>query len=356
MSKVLARACWLSLSVLATFGEQAVAAGTEDAKTADKTIAFSISYAGNAMRQGQIKAWEATTTQAVADGIIKKTKVVTAHNGAPEQASQIETLILEGWSAIVINAGSPAALNGVIKEACAANIVVVEFDGIATTPCAYKVEYNWKGVGSTMATYVANKLHGKGNVLENRGIAGISIDEDMHDGATEVLAKDPGVKIVGTVYGAWTPSITQREISAILPSLPQVDAVISQGGGFGAYQAFADAGRKQPIMVYGNYQEELKVWSEMRKKDPNYQAISLSSSPTVSSVAFWVAQQVLSGKSVPKTVDMPINFVDPAKLDQLLAKTQEGGVASPDYSRGWVEQLVAANMNHTSLPATPEPR
>ncbi len=356
MSSARIHVCWLGMFTLIALTGQAVAADGGPSKTADKTIAFSISYAGNAMRQGQIKAWEATTAQAVADGIIKKTKVVTAHNGAPEQAAQIETLILEGWSAIVINAGSPAALNGVIQEACAANIVVVEFDGIATTPCAYKVEYNWKGVGATMASYVAKELHGKGNVLENRGIAGISIDEDMHDGAAEVLAKYPDIKVVGTVYGAWTPSITQREISAILPSLPKIDAVISQGGGFGAYQAFAASGRKQPIMIYGNYQEELKVWSETKKKDPSYQAISISSSPTVSSVAFWVAQQILSGQPVPRTLDMPINFIDPAKLDQLLAKTPEGGVASPDYSRGWVEQLIAANRNHTALPATPDPR
>ncbi len=345
--------CWLSMfSLLVTVADHSFAAEA----TADKTIAFSISYAGNAMRQGQIKAWQATTAQAVADGVIKKTKVVTAHNGAPEQASQIETLILEGWNAIVINAGSPAALNGVIKEACAANIVVVEFDGIATAPCAYKVEYDWKGVGVTMAAFVAKELGGKGNVLENRGIAGISIDEDMHDGAAEVFAKYPDIKVVGTVYGAWTPSVTQKEISAIIPSLPKVDAVISQGGAFGAYQAFADADRKQPIMVYGNYQEELKVWSEMKKKDPTYKAISLSSSPTVSSVAFWVTQQILSGKAVPKTIAMPINYIDSGKLDQWVAKTPEGGVASPFYTRDWVEQLVVANSNHTALPATPDPK
>ena len=207
-----------------------------------------------------------------------------------------------------------------------------------------------------MASFVAKELGGKGNVLENRGIAGISIDEDMHDGAAEVLAKFPDIKVVGTVYGAWTPSVTQKEISAIIPSLPKVDAVISQGGAFGAYQAFADADRKQPIMVYGNYQEEIKAWSEMKKKDSSYKAISLCSSPTVSSVAFWVAQQILSGKAVPKTIAMPINFIDPNKLDQWLVHTPEGGVASPYYTREWVRQLVAANANHTALPATPDPK
>lgn len=327
-----------------------------DESTTDKKIAFSISYAGNAMRQGQMRGFSDTAAQAVKDKIVAANKIVSANNSAPEQASQIETLILEGWNAIVVNAGSPTALNGVIAEACSAKIVVVVFDGIATAPCAYKVEYDWKGLGVTMATFVAKQLDGKGNVLENRGLAGISIDDDMHSGVAETFAKYPGIHTVSTVYGQWTPSITQREISAILPSLPQVDAVISQGGGFGAYQAFAGSGRKQPIMIYGNYQEEIKVWSEELAKNPNYKAISLSSSPTVSSVAFWVAQQVLAGKSVPKTVHIPLVVIDPAQLPKWLAKTPQGGVASPDYTLEWTEKLITANANNTAFPATPDPK
>ena len=324
--------------------------------TADKKIAFSISYAGNAMRQGQISSWKSTTASAIADKVIAGSKVVTASNGAPEQASQIETLMLDGTNAIVINAGSPTALNGVIAEACAENIVVVLFDGIATAPCAYKLEYDWKSLGTTMATFVVKELGGKGNILENRGLAGISIDDDMHSGAAEVFAKYPDIKVVAAVYGQWTPSVTQKEISAILPSLPRIDAVISQGGGFGAFQAFAASGRKQPIMIYGNYQEEIKAWSESKAKDPSYKAISLSSSPTVSAVAFWVAQEILAGKTVPKTIQMPLAVLDPNKLGQWLAKTPEGGVASPDYTRQWTEQLVAANVNHTALPDLPDPK
>lgn len=336
-----------TLSAGSTFGAE---------PTAGKKVAFSISYAGNAMRQGQISSWKETAAAAVADKVIAGSKVVTASSGAPEQASQIETLILEGTDAVVINAGSPTALNGVIAEACAAKVVVVLFDGIATAPCAYKVEYDWKSLGTTMASFVAKELGGKGNVVENRGMAGISIDDDMHSGAADVFAKYPGIKVVGTVYGQWTPSVTQKEISAILPSLPPVDAVISQGGGFGAFQAFAASGRKQPIMIYGNYQEEIKAWSESKAKDPSYKAISLCSSPTVSAVAFWVAQQVLAGKPVPKTIQIPLAVLEPDKLDEWLAKTPEGGVASPNYTRGWTEQLIAANANHTALPELPDPK
>ena len=40
--------------------------------------------------------------------------------------------MLQGYNAIVINAASPDALNGAVKQACDAGIVVVSFDGIVT--------------------------------------------------------------------------------------------------------------------------------------------------------------------------------------------------------------------------------
>ena len=86
-------------------------------------------------------------------------KVVNANNSASEQASQIESLIVEGWDAIVIDAASPTALNGVIQEACDAHIVVVVFDSLATAPCAYKVAYNYVDMGKQEVDFVAKRVH-----------------------------------------------------------------------------------------------------------------------------------------------------------------------------------------------------
>ena len=81
-----------------------------------------------------LKAWDRQAAAAVKAGLIKEVKVVNANNSASEQASQIQSLIVEGWDAIVIDAGSTTALNGVIQEACDAHITVIVFDGLATAP------------------------------------------------------------------------------------------------------------------------------------------------------------------------------------------------------------------------------
>lgn len=313
--------------------------------TSHDGIALSNSYSGNTWRQQMISIWQNTANDAVSHGVISKTKVVNANNSAPEQASQIQNLILEGWKAIVIDAASPNALNGVIQEACAQGIVVVTFDGLATAPCAYKVAYDYTDLGRQSAQFVVDHLHGKGNVLMVTGLPGTSIDADVQSGAKSVFAKSPGIKIVGSVVGSWTESTAQKEVAGILPSLPEVDAVLGQGGdGYGVYQAFKDAGRKIPLITVGGRHEELAMWKALAKDRPDYDTISATSVPGVSSIAFWVAQQVLAGKPVPKQINVPFMVIRQPDLDKWLAATPEGMVASPAYSRDWVEKLVAGKQ------------
>ena len=122
--------CTIALSAL-------LVAGGAVAGTADKKIALSNNYAGNSWRQSMLKSWDKVTKQAVADGIVAAADpFTTSENQVTEQAAQIQNLILQGYNAIVINAASPDALNGVVKQACDAGIIVVSFDGIVTEPCA----------------------------------------------------------------------------------------------------------------------------------------------------------------------------------------------------------------------------
>ena len=327
-----------------------------DTSTAKDGIALSNSYAGNSWRQQMLKMWDLASKDATSGGVLARTKVVNADNSAPQQASQIGDLTLQGWKAIVIDAASPTALNGVIQQACSAHIVVVVFDSLATAPCAYKVAYNYVDMGLMEANYAAKRLGGKGTVLEVRGIAGTSVDNDIHQGIVEGLAKYPGIKLVGSVHGNWTQSIAQKEVAGILPTLPKVDAVVTQGGdGYGTYEAFKAAGRPTPLIIMGNRQDELALWNKLAGQPGGYQTFSLSSAPGVSSIAFWVAQQILAGANVPKTVNVPLLVITSQDLDAWLKAVPPGGVATPLYSQQWTEKLIAANLAHTAPPPSPVP-
>ncbi|MDT1061395.1 ABC transporter substrate-binding protein [Paracoccus sp. CPCC 101403] len=312
------------------------------ADTAEKKIALSNNYAGNSWRQAMLESWKRVTDKAVADKVVASADAfTTAENQATEQAAQIQNMILQGYDAIVINAASPTALNGAIKEACDAGITVVSFDGVVTEPCAWRVKVDFVKMGRDEVEYLAKRLPDGGNLLEIRGLAGVSVDDEIHQGIEEGVKAHPNFKIVGSVNGDWAQDVAQKAVAGVLPSLPEIAAVVTQGGdGYGAAQAFAAAGRPTPIIVMGNRQDELKWWAEQRDAN-GYETVSTSIAPGVSTLAFWVAQQILDGQDVPKELTVPFLSVTQETLDESLKGTPEGGVTNVDYSQDDAKKVIA---------------
>ena len=303
------------------------------ADTADKRIALSNNYAGNSWRQAMLTSWETVTGPAVSAGIVAEAKAfTTAENQATEQAAQIQNMILEGYNAIVVNAASPTALNGAIKEACDAGITVVSFDGIVTEPCAWRIAVDFKEMGRKQVEYLAGKLPEGGNLLEIRGLAGVFVDDEISAGIHAGVEQFPQFKIVGSVHGDWAQDVAQKAVAGILPSLPDLVGVVTQGGdGYGAAQAILAAGRPLPTIIMGNRQDELAFWAE-QKAASGYETMSVSIAPGVSTLAFWVAQQILDGKEVPKDLVVPFLSISQDTLEASLGTTPAGGVANVEYS------------------------
>jgi ribose transport system substrate-binding protein len=319
--------------------------GSANADTKNMRIAFSNNYAGNSWRQAMLKSYDIVTKKAVADGIVAAADVfTTADKEVPTQAAQIQNLILQGYNAIVINASSPDALNGAIKQATDAGIVVVSFDGIVTEPSAYRVVVDFKDYGKQEVVQLAKWLKG-GNLLEIRGLAGTSIDDAIHSGIAEGVKEHPDFKIVNSVEGDWDQTTAQKAIATVLPSLPEIVGIVDQGGdGYGAAQAFAAAGRKEPIIIMGNRQDELEWWKEQKAKN-RYTTWSASIAPGVSTLAFWVAQQILDGhKDIPHDLLVPYLAFDQNDFEAALATIPKGGVASHEYTLDEAKAAIAANM------------
>ncbi len=303
------------------------------AQTADKRIALSNNYAGNSWRQAMLKSWAKVGDKAVADGVIAAADAfTTAENQVTEQAAQIQNLILQGYDAIVVNAASPDALNGAVKAACDAGITVVSFDGIVTEPCAWRIAVDFKQMGKDEVLYLAEKMPEGGQLLEIRGLAGVFVDDAISSGIHEGVAENTQFEVAGSVNGDWAQDVAQKAVAGILPSLPPISAVVTQGGdGFGAAQAFKAAGRPTPLIIMGNRYDELKWWKE-QKDATGYETMSVSIAPGVSTLAMWVAQQILDGQDIPKDLTVPFLRIDQDNLEENLATTEVGGVANVEYS------------------------
>jgi ribose transport system substrate-binding protein len=334
-----------SVMVLAALSASVIA-GAASADTSGKKIAFSNNYAGNSWRQAMLKSYDLVTKKAVADHVVAAADVfTTADKEVPTQAAQIQNLILQGYDAIVINASSPDALNGAIKQACDAGIVVVSFDGIVTEPCAWRVVVDFKDMGKQEVEQMAKFQPKGGNLLEIRGLAGTSIDEAIHNGIVEAVAAHPEFKIVSTVTGDWDQTTAQKAVATVLPSLPEIVGVVDQGGdGYGAAQALAAAGRPRPTIIMGNRQDELQWWKEQKDKD-GYTTWSASIAPGVSTLAFWVAQQILDGhKDVPHDLLVPYLAFTQADFEAALPTIEKGSVASHEYTQADAVAAIKSNM------------
>lgn len=331
----------LSLSLLAsTVISGASFAGTETAK-----IAFSNNFAGNAWRQAMLKSYEIVANKAVADKIVGSSDIfTTADKEVATQAAQILDLVKKGYNAIVINAGSTDQLNGAVKQACDAGVVVVSFDGIVTEPCAYRVIVDFKAWGRQEVAQMAKLQPKGGNLLEIRGLAGTSVDALVHQGIVDGVKANPQFKIVSTVVGNWDQDTAKKAVEAVLPSLPEIVGVVDQGGdAYGAAQAFAAANRPRPTIILGNRQDELQWWNEQKAKD-GYQTWSASIAPGVSSLAFWVAQQVLEGKKTPHDLLVPFLAFTQNTFEKALPTIPVGGVATHQYTQQDAMDSIGSNM------------
>jgi ribose transport system substrate-binding protein len=320
----------------------ALTAGIAIADTSGKKIALSNNYAGNSWRQAMLKSWGKVTGQAVKDGVVAEAPAfTTAENQVTEQASQIQNLILQGYDAIVINAASPDALNGAVKQACDAGITVVSFDGIVTEPCAYRIAVNFKKMGEIQVDYLAKRIPDGGNLLEIRGLAGVFVDDEISAGIHTGVKNHSQFKIVSSVHGNWAQDVTQKAVSGILPSLAEVKGIVTQGGdGYGAAQAFKAAGRPTPLIIMGNRYDELTWWKEQKDAN-NYETMSVSIAPGVSTLAFWVAQMILDGQTIPHDLTVPFLQIDQDNLEANLANTEAGGVANVEYTLADAKAVIA---------------
>jgi ribose transport system substrate-binding protein len=305
-------------------------------------IAMSNAYYGNTWRHQMVDAFEAAAKQAKADGQIADYITLNGDGSVAQQNSQIAELILKKVDVILVDAASGTAVNGVIAKACAAGIIVISFDSIATAPCNYQLDYDFKGYKAAQAEAIFKLMGDKGNVIQVRGVKGSAPEKVMYDSQIATLAKHPNIKVVATVYGQATASVAQAAITNVLPSLPHVDAVLAQGGSddVGIAQAFVQYGGAykdhMPIIEGGGGTDFIKWWAEETAKN-GYKTISMNTTPGIGGAAFWLGWSILKGATPPKYLVMPVAVVDESNLAEY-AKLPGGQIVSPTYSLDWVKE------------------
>ncbi|MSA04084.1 substrate-binding domain-containing protein [Lactonifactor sp. BIOML-A3] len=309
-------------------------------KKGDYVIGLSNSYFGNTWRKQMVEAFTKAADEAKAAGYIKDYEVQNGDNTVNSQIAQINSFILSNVDAICICAASPTALNSTIQKALDAGIKVVAFDSIVDLEGVYTMDYPWQQIGKDSVEFVAEKLGGKGNVVVVRGVSGAAPDQGIYAGITEAIKNYPDLKIVQEVIGEASATKTQEELTKVLPSLPDVDAVITHCGGdaIGAVNAFEQSGRETPIIIGDNTAEFINWWMS---KD-GYETLSQGSTPGCGAAAFWTALDILNGYDVPEEMMIAVPHITVDNLSEYEGMSA-GTFVSPDFTNEYViENIIDA--------------
>jgi ribose transport system substrate-binding protein len=260
---------------------------------------------GNGWREEMICAVKA---QAQASGVVSKVIVANRNGGPAEQAADIRNLISGGANAIVINPSSSTALNAVIAQAAGRGIKIVSVDQRVTAPQAHNVTNDQVAYGRIGAQWLFKQLHGKGNVVEMRGIAGVPADTDRHTGFQQALKKYPGIKVVKQTFTGWSFAPGGKQMLDILNSGVKVDGVWTSGIDFSIVNAFKTAGKPYVPVVGADNNQFLKQLQTVK----GLRGIAVTNPATIGGAGAAVAIKLLQGKSVKSWVKLTPQLWDNA--------------------------------------------
>jgi ribose transport system substrate-binding protein len=328
-------------------GDAAAAAGGKH------KIFLSMSYIGNdwqAEAANMVKAMAAHPS--MRDKV--ELQVQVAGPNAQKQIQQLNSMVQAGAEAIVVYPISPTALNQVVKAACAKGVTIIAYDAEISEPCAHNVTIDQEEAGRKTAEWLADKLHGKGNILAITGVPGTSVDTLRTKAAKEVFAKHPDIKIVAEAPGMWSQATARTELSKMLAThkWDEIDGLWMQVGCFTANSMQLEAGRKPEQLKpcagegsNGGRIQALPAGAEVDGANGMYAPmgaprISYASPPYSGALALKLAVQKLEGKDIPKHTTLPL----PLATNETIKLCREGT---------WQEMAAGCNVFQPSIVTNP---
>jgi ribose transport system substrate-binding protein len=267
------------------------------------TIGISNSFISSEYRTQMIQELKDVNAEYMAKGITNDLVIESADTDVPGQIQQLQNLMAKNVDAILVNPGDVNGLNATLEEAVSKGIIVISVDQALDAKGVYDVGIDQKDWAMKSAQWLADKLGGKGNIVEIEGFPGHPANVARMSGVDEVFAKYPGIKLLGKDTGKWDEATGQQVMSNFLSAHPTLDAYWTQDGmAIGAFQAVLAANpAKFPTVVGEGRCQFLQLWSDRLKTDPNFETIAVANPPGVSPTGLRIAVNMLMGKKVDPT-------------------------------------------------------
>jgi len=179
---------------------------------------------------------------------------VSSNEDKLKQINGVQDLVAKGVKGILISPIDAVGVNAAYDAAAAAKVPIVSVArGSASPNQTLHVAMDEKQVGRDIAEWTVRKLEGKGKVMLIAGPSGAPTFKNLTDGYAEVMARNPGITLVGKTDGALTRERGLKNGEDALVANPDLAAIYCANDdvALGASQAVLAAGRKGKTIVTG---------------------------------------------------------------------------------------------------------
>ena len=174
-------------------------------------------------------------------------RFAAAYDSDERQVQQIDSLTEEGIDLLIVAPNQVATITPAIDRVYDRGIPVIVFERKTNSKkyTAHIGADNYE-MGRLMGEYAAQRLGGKGRVMEVMGLKGSSPAIERHNGFAAALKRYPGMQVVTTLQGDWTEETAYKAVEAFLRSKvgggQSIDLVFGQNDrmAMGARKAFAE--------------------------------------------------------------------------------------------------------------------
>lgn len=298
------------------------------------TIGISNGFVSSEWRTQMIADLEEVNQEYMDEGVTEELVVESADVDVQGQIQQMRNLINRGVDAIIVNPNDQQALNQVIGQASDAGIPVISVDQEIGAEGTTNVVIDQGEWARTSAEWLVEELGGEGDVVVINGIAGHPANEARYAAVQEVFDQNPGINVVQEANADWDQATAQQQMSNILASQPNIDAVWTQDGmAQGVLQAVQSANPDQYPVISGEARAGyMRLWQEVQQEQPDFASFGVTNPPGIGGSGLRVAVELLQGGEIKQselqgeagnTLYAPIpGTVDDASLDSELQEIE----------------------------------
>lgn len=229
-----------------------------------------------------------------------------------KQVADVENFLQQKVDMLIISPNEAKPLTEVVERVYAAHIPVIIIDRkIEGDSFTTFIGADNTAIGAAAGAFADSILHGRGDIVEIRGLPGSTPAQERSAGFHQAIAADTGMHIIHDPVANWLREEAMTQMEAALAAHPHIDLVYAHNDpmAIGAWLAAKAVGREHEMKFIGIDGLPGIDGGRQAVKDGKLAATFVY--PTGGKQAVETAEAILHHQAVPHHITLPSERVTP---------------------------------------------